>query len=80
MDEVNAENARKMFGEEEGAMVYFSFYAEPSEPKSVTPEQAYDLHWRLVNFLRDQDFGFDGTVRLTTWKKERAREEKASNA
>ncbi len=73
MDEVNAENARKMFGEGFGDMVYFEFAAEPNVAQPMSAEQAYEIQFRLINFLKEQGFGFDGTARLTTWKKERER-------
>ncbi len=73
MDEANAKNAKAMFGEEEGTTVYFEFHSEPYEKAPVTSEQAYELQFRLINFLKESGYGFDGTVRLTTWEKERER-------
>lgn len=71
LDTANTKNAKEMFGDGYGDMVYFEFAAEPNVSQPLTPKQAYELHWRLISFLKDQGYGFDGTSRLTTWERER---------
>ena len=65
------ENARRMFGDEDGLIVYFEFYAQPHVPRPISPEQAHVLHRRLIDLLNSSGYGFDGTSRLTTWEKEK---------
>ena len=64
----NLKNARDMFGDKEGEYIHFTFYAERNNKSPIAPEDAYELQFLLIAWLKERGFGFDGSAQIGVWK------------